>query len=108
MARAHAVFAAGDDQRVVEQGAVSLWNALELLDQVGELLQWGAGDHLIHRRPSSIVRSSILFSSCDVRNPSKKCRNGTRYARVAIWATIARSCTSCTEADASMAHPVLR
>jgi len=47
------------------------------------------------------------FISWDVRNPSKKCRNGTRVSSVARWATAARSCASCTELEASIAKPVL-
>ena len=46
--------------------------------------------------------------SCDVRKPSKKCTNGTRDSSVAICAMAARSCASCTEADASCANPVAR
>ena len=49
-----------------------------------------------------------MFSSCEVRNPSKKCTNGTRVASVAACATSARSCASCTDADASNANPVAR
>ena len=50
----------------------------------------------------------MVFSSWEVRNPSKKCTNGTRVDRVTAWATSARSCASCTEADASSANPVCR
>ncbi len=49
-----------------------------------------------------------MFSSCDVRNPSKKCTNGTRVASVAACATRARSWASWTEAEASSAKPVCR
>ena len=49
-----------------------------------------------------------MFSSCEVRNPSKKCTNGTRVASVAACATSARSCASCTDAEASCANPVCR
>ncbi len=49
-----------------------------------------------------------MFSSCEVRKPSKKCRNGTRVRSVAACATRARSCASWTEADASSANPVWR
>ncbi len=49
-----------------------------------------------------------MFSSCDVRNPSKKCTNGTRVWSVAACATSARSWASCTEAEASSAKPVWR
>ena len=37
-----------------------------------------------------------MFSSCEVRNPSKKCTNGIRVASEAAWATSARSWASCT------------
>ena len=49
-----------------------------------------------------------MFSSCEVRNPSKKCTNGTRVRSVAACATSAMSCASCTDADASRAKPVWR
>jgi hypothetical protein len=49
-----------------------------------------------------------VFSSCEVRNPSKKCTNGTRVASVAACATSARSCASWTDAEASSANPVCR
>ena len=49
-----------------------------------------------------------MFSSCEVRNPSKKCTNGTRVASVAACATSARSCASWTDAEASIAKPVWR
>jgi hypothetical protein len=49
-----------------------------------------------------------VFSSCEVRNPSKKCTNGTRVRSVAACATRARSCASCTDAEASSAKPVCR
>ncbi len=49
-----------------------------------------------------------MFSSCDVRNPSKKCTNGTRVDSVAACATSARSWASWTEAEASSANPVWR
>ncbi len=50
----------------------------------------------------------MRLSSWEVRNPSKKCRNGTRVRRLAACATAARSCASCTELDASIAKPVVR
>ena len=50
----------------------------------------------------------MVFSSCEVRKPSKKCRNGTRVRSVAACAMSARSCASCTEAAASSAKPVCR
>ena len=37
------------------------------------------------------LSTSILFTSCEERKPSKKWRNGTRASSVAAWATIARS-----------------
>ena len=49
-----------------------------------------------------------MFTSWLVRNPSKKCRNGTRDASVAACATSARSCASCTEPEESSAKPVPR
>ena len=59
-------------------------------------------------RMSSSVSRSILFTSCEVRKPSKKCRNGTRHLSVAAWAIMAMSCTSATVAEQSMAQPVCR
>ena len=50
----------------------------------------------------------MLSISCEVRNPSKKWRKGTRARSVAMWAMSARSWASCTEAEASIAHPVVR
>ena len=58
------------------------------------------------RAASSI--SSIFWISCEVRKPSKKCRNGTRDLSVTMCATPARSITSCTDEVASMANPVWR
>ena len=58
------------------------------------------------RAASSI--SSIFWISCDVRKPSKKCRNGTRALSETMWAMPARSITSCTDEVASMAKPVWR
>ena len=49
-----------------------------------------------------------MFSSWEVRNPSKKCTNGTRVAIVAACATSARSWASCTDAEESIANPVCR
>ena len=43
-----------------------------------------------------------------MRNPSKKCRNGTRDSSVAACAIAARSCASCTDDDESSAKPVER
>ena len=59
-------------------------------------------------RNTSSASGSIVATSCEVRNPSKKCRKGTRLCRVAAWAIAARSCASCTELDASIANPVPR
>ncbi len=59
-------------------------------------------------RSSSSETSSIVFSSCEVRKPSKKCTNGTRDSSVAACATAARSCASCTDAEHSRAKPVWR
>ena len=50
----------------------------------------------------------ILFSSCEVRKPSKKYMIGTRDSSVTTCATSARSCASCTDAAASIAKPVMR
>ncbi len=50
----------------------------------------------------------MVFSSCEVRKPSKKWTNGTRVRSVAAWATSARSWASCTEAEDSSANPVWR
>jgi hypothetical protein len=60
------------------------------------------------RRITSSSIISILATSCDVLNPSKKWRNGTRDSRVARWETNAMSWASWTEAEASMANPVCR
>ena len=49
-----------------------------------------------------------MSTSCDVRKPSKKCRNGTRDRSVAAWATSAKSCASWTDPAASIAQPVVR
>ena len=59
-------------------------------------------------RRSSSESGSIVFSSCEVRKPSKKWMNGTRDRSVAACATTARSCASCTESEASSAKPVPR
>ena len=48
-----------------------------------------------------------MATSCEVRNPSKKCRNGTRPARVAAWEMQAKSWASWTELEASRANPGL-
>ena len=49
-----------------------------------------------------------MFSSWEVRKPSKKCTNGTRVASEAACATRARSCASWTHDEASRAKPVCR
>ena len=49
-----------------------------------------------------------MLISCEVRKPSKKCRNGTRDRSVAACAISARSCASCTEPEDSRAKPVVR
>ena len=56
----------------------------------------------------SSVMGRILPTSCEVRKPSKKWMKGMRDSSVAICATSARSATSCTEFEASMAQPVER
>ena len=48
------------------------------------------------------------MTSCDVRKPSKKCRNGTRASSVAAWAIRAKSIASCTEFEHKKANPVAR
>ena len=59
-------------------------------------------------RTSSSVSCSILFTSCEMRKPSKKWRKGTRASSVAAWAIRAMSCASCTDAAESIAQPVER
>ena len=49
-----------------------------------------------------------MFSSWDVRNPSKKWTKGTRDSRVAACATSARSWASCTDEEARNPNPVER
>ena len=56
---------------------------------------------------SSLIFVSV-FSSCDVRKPSKKWTNGIRARSVAACATAAMSCDSCTEAELSRQTPVWR
>ena len=63
---------------------------------------------LIILRMTSSSTSSIFDTSCEVRNPSKKCRNGIRLSSVAAWAISAKSIASCTLAELSMANPVVR
>ena len=50
----------------------------------------------------------MVVTSWEVRNPSKKCRNGTRLRIVAACAMSAKSCASWTEAEDSRAKPVWR
>jgi hypothetical protein len=59
-------------------------------------------------RRSSSLRASIFATSCEVRKPSKKWRNGMRESSVAAWATAAMSWASWTEPEASIAKPVWR
>jgi hypothetical protein len=63
---------------------------------------------LIMASSCSSESSTIFATSCEVRNPSKKCRNGTRALSVAAWATAARSWASCTEPEASSPRPICR
>ena len=56
-------------------------------------------------RMSSSSSTAILLISCEVRKPSKKCRNGIRARSVAACATSAKSCASWTEPAASIAQP---
>ena len=65
------------------------------------------------RRPSrggsSSGSASIFATSCEVRKPSKKWRNGhARLAASPRARSSAKSCASCTEFDASSANPVGR
>ena len=62
---------------------------------------------IIARIWSSLSNARVLIS-CEVRNPSKKCRNGTRDSSVAAWAISALSCASCTEPEHSSAKPEAR
>ena len=52
--------------------------------------------------------TAILLISCEVRNPSKKWRNGIRERSVAACDTSAKSWASWTEPAASIAQPVAR
>jgi len=54
------------------------------------------------------VSSSIFATSWEVRKPSKKWRNGTRERNEARCAIAAKSCASCTDAEASRPKPVCR
>ena len=62
----------------------------------------------IMARRSSSLSASTFITSCEVRKPSKKCRNGIRASRVAACATRARSTASWTEPEQSRAQPVAR
>ena len=62
----------------------------------------------IMARISSKDSCSILATSWEVRNPSKKCINGMRDSKVASCAIKPKSMTSCTEHEQSMAKPVMR
>ncbi len=62
----------------------------------------------IMARRSSGVSCSILLTSWEVRKPSKKWRNGTRASSVAAWEIRAKSWTSCTVFEQSIAQPVAR
>jgi len=57
---------------------------------------------------TSSAMSSMRLISCDVRNPSKKCRNGTRERNEAVCDTAAKSWASWTELAQSIAKPVVR
>ena len=57
---------------------------------------------------SASSMASIFWISCEVRNPSKKCRKGTEALIAERCATAARSWASCTEPEASIAKPVWR
>ena len=76
---------------------------------VSARLRWAsmssAGISAINSSSDSEV---ILATSCEVRKPSKKCRNGTRARSVAFWPMAAKSCASWTDPDASIANPVCR
>ncbi len=55
---------------------------------------------------SSYGTTSTLEISCEVRNPSKNATNGTFDLSAEMCATIPRSMTSWTDADARRAKPV--
>ena len=59
-------------------------------------------------RRVSLSIAAIFWISCEVRNPSKKCRNGTLDSAVAACAMAARSWASCGEPEASIAKPLWR
>ena len=62
-----------------------------------------------HLEQHSLGRVTIFAISCEVRNPSKKCKNGT--TRFEAWPR-ARSTPGlgppCTDAEQSIAQPVAR
>ena len=58
--------------------------------------------------PRVLDRRQRVITSCEVRKPSKKWRNGTRARSVAACAISAMSCASCTLADARSAQLVCR
>jgi hypothetical protein len=62
----------------------------------------------ISARSTSSASGATFATSCEVRNPSKKCRNGSRAVSVVAWAIAARSWASCTEPEHSIAMPVAR
>ncbi len=71
--------------------------------------RWAAtSSSSISARRSSSESFSIFATSCEVRNPSKKWRKGTRASRVAIVEIAAMSCASCTDEEQSIAKPVVR
>jgi hypothetical protein len=62
----------------------------------------------MNARNSSSVSGTRVFSSCDVRKPSKKWTNGSRAPSVARCAMAAMSWASCTDAELSRQTPVWR
>ncbi len=71
--------------------------------------RWAATmSSVIIPRRSSSSSCSIFATSCEVRNPSKKCSTGTRERSVARWPMAAKSWASCTEPEQSIANPVCR
>ena len=62
----------------------------------------------VSARAVSTHALSIFATSCEVRNPSKKCRKGTRLAIEARVAIAAKSCASWTLPLASRPKPVWR
>ena len=67
----------------------------------------GGNGFLVDQNADIVVGEGLdPRTSCDVRNPSKKWRNGTRPASVAAWEMQAKSGASWTELEASKANPV--